>query len=121
MAFEKKEPSHEYAQSLIVALVVSLTISSMLAAALVQPLRGLLHQICPAIEGENFWTRFTVVMLFVAPMLIALVFGLPDTFTVDGFSTGQLVKKIIASTLFGAFATLAGIGMKLASFARKAV
>jgi hypothetical protein len=104
-------------QSLIVALVVSLTISSVLAFALVRPLHGLLRQICPALEGENFWARFTVVMLFVAPMLVALTFGLPDGYAIDAFNAGQLVKKIISSTLFGAFMTLAGIGWKLSSFA----
>lgn len=104
-------------QSLVVALFVSLAISTMLSLALMQPLQGLLHQICPAVEGESFWTRFTVVMLFVAPMLIALVFGLPDNFTFTQFNAGQVVRKIISATLFGAFATLAGIGWKLASFA----
>ena len=105
-------------QSLIVALVVSLAVSTALALSLARPLRGLLHQICPAAEGENFWTRFTVVMLFIAPMLIALVFGFPDASIIDTFDVGQLVKRVIAATLFGAFATLAGIGWKLASFAR---
>ncbi|MET0498255.1 MAG: hypothetical protein ABW106_08320 [Steroidobacteraceae bacterium] len=104
-------------QSLGVALFVSLVVSSGLVVALTPPLRGLLRQICPAGAAENFWTRFTVVMLFVAPMLVALLFGLPNRASLDP-DMGQLVKQVISATLFGAFATLAGIGWKLASLSK---
>jgi hypothetical protein len=104
-------------QLLIVALIISLAVSSTLSIALVTPLHAVLRQICPAIEGENFWARFTLVMLFVGPMLVALIFGVPDAYSLDGFNVGQLVRKVISATLFGAFATVAGIGWTLASFA----
>jgi hypothetical protein len=91
-------------QAMAIAIAVSVSISSILVVGLIQPLRSLLQRVCPGPEGENFWARFTVLMLYLSPLLIALVFDI-----------GQVVQKVLPAALFGAFAALGGIGLRMAT------
>ena len=102
-------------QGIGVAVFVSLAVSSIVVAGLMQPLRTVLRRACLAGDGEHFWARFTAVMLFVAPLLIALVFGLPSAEALIRYDAGQVAQKVLSATMFGMFATLGGIGLKMAS------
>src|SRR5262250_3060867 len=61
-------------QAMTIAIAISVCVSTILVAGLMTPLRALLRRLCPGPEGENFWARFTVLMLYLSPLLIALVF-----------------------------------------------
>lgn len=54
------------------AIAVSVCVSTTLVAGLMTPLRPVLRRACPGPEGENFWACFTVLMLYLSPLLIAL-------------------------------------------------
>jgi hypothetical protein len=98
-------------QAMTIAIAVSVCVSTILVAGLLTPLRAVLRRVCPGPEGENFWTRFTVLMLYLSPLLVALVFGVP--YSTDSLDSGQLAQRVLSSALFGAFAALAGIGMRM--------
>jgi hypothetical protein len=100
-------------QAMAIAIAVSVCVSTILVAGLMTPLRAVLRRACPGPEGENFWTRFTVLMLYLSPLLIALVFGVPYSSVLETLDAGQLAQRVLSSALFGAFAALAGIGLRM--------
>jgi hypothetical protein len=100
-------------QAMAIAIAVSVCVSTILVAGLMTPLRAVLRRVCPGPEGENFWTRFTVLMLYLSPLLIALVFGVPYGSVLETLDSGELAQRVLSSTLFGAFAALAGIGLRM--------
>jgi hypothetical protein len=102
-------------QAMAIAIAISACVSTLLVAGLMTPLRAVLRRVCPGQEGENFWTRFTVLMLYLSPLLIALVFGVPHAAELAQLDTGQVVQRVLSSTVFGAFAALGGIGLRMAT------
>jgi hypothetical protein len=102
-------------QAISIAVAISLTVSTILVIAVMHPLRALLRRACPGPEGENFWTRFTVLMLYLSPLLVALVFGLPYPNALAAFDAGQIAQKVLSAALFGAFAALGGIGLRMST------
>ncbi|HEY7640687.1 MAG TPA: hypothetical protein VH814_13265 [Steroidobacteraceae bacterium] len=100
-------------QAMAIAIAVSACVSTILVAGLMIPLRAMLRRVCPGPEGENFWARFTVLMLYISPLLIALVFGVPYGEVLTRLDAGQLAQRVLSSALFGAFAALGGIGLRM--------
>jgi hypothetical protein len=102
-------------QAMAIAIAVSVCVSTVLVAGLMAPLRAVLRRVCPGPEGENFWARFTVLMLYLSPLLIALVFGVPYSQVLAQLDAGQLAQRVLSSSLFGAFAALTGIGLRMST------
>ena len=102
-------------QAMSIAIAISVCISTILVAGLMTPLRAVLRRVCPSPEGENFWARFTVLMLYLSPLLIALVFGVPYNDVLTHLDAGQLAQRVLSSALFGAFAALSGVGLRMAT------
>lgn len=102
-------------QAMAIAIAVSVCVSTILVTGLMTPLRAVLRRACPGPEGENFWARFTVLMLYLSPVLIALVFGVPHGDVLVQLDAGQLAQRVLSSALFGGFAALAGIGLRMAT------
>jgi hypothetical protein len=102
-------------QAMAIAIAVSVCVSTILVAGLMTPLRAILRRACPGPEGESFWTRFTVLMLYLSPLLIALVFGVPHGDSLVQLDAAQLTQRVLSSALFGGFAALGGIGLRMAT------
>jgi hypothetical protein len=51
-------------QAMSIAIAVSVCVSTVLVAGLMTPLRGVLRRVCPG-------PRFTVLMLYLSPLLMA--------------------------------------------------
>lgn len=102
-------------QAMAIAIAVSVCVSTALVAGVMTPLRAMLKRVCPGPEGENFWARFTVLMLYLSPLLIALVFGVPYSQVLAQLDAGQLAQRVLSSALFGAFAALSGIGLRMST------
>lgn len=56
-----------------IALAVSLTLSTILVAVLVRPLRLVLSALCERGEGVSFWVSFTSLMLYLTPLFVTIV------------------------------------------------
>ena len=59
----------------LLGLVVSLVLSSVISLVILPPTRAPLRRLCPLEDAVAFWTRFTVLMLFLGPLLVTLIFG----------------------------------------------
>jgi hypothetical protein len=101
--------------AVLIAMITSLSVSSVLAATLVGPLTPLLGRLCPGPESERFWIRFTIVILYLTPLLAALVFGVPASPEFALASAGAIVRQVLSASLFGAFLALAAIGLRLST------
>lgn len=96
------------------ALLVSLVLSSVLSFVILPPTRAVLRRLCPAEESVAFWTRFTVLMLFLGPMSVTLIFGVPYSGDLSGRLTPtDVMVRVITAALIGSFLTLGGIGLRI--------
>jgi hypothetical protein len=98
----------------VLGLVVSLALSTILSVVILPPTRLVLQKSCPSGEGVSFWTRFTVLMLFLGPLIVTLIFGVPYSELSSKLSgTDHLIVRIVTSALVGSFLTLVGIGLRM--------
>jgi hypothetical protein len=101
-------------------LVVSLALSSILAVVILPPLGSVLQRLCPTRDAVSFWTRFTILMLFLGPLIVMLIFGVPYTEASLKLSTTDLIIRVVTSTLVGSFLTLGGIGLRMGTLRPRA-
>jgi hypothetical protein len=97
------------AYGLILAVGVSLAISSVVLGVMLRPLRAILSLICSGTTGTHFWLAFTGVMLYIAPLLVTLI----------GFDPGghaavlDIVRRAAIGALTAAMAALLVMGMRV--------
>jgi len=95
--------------SLLLAIAVSLLVSTSTLIAIIRPLRRVLGVLCKSGESTPFWVAFTMVMLYIAPLFLA-VFWSP----IFDSSAVYVVRNALGSALFGTFVGLIVIGSKIA-------
>ena len=101
--------------ALRLALGISVAVAAALAAAMLLPLNGLLNKYCPSDEAVRFWSRFTLVMMFLSPLFVSLVWGLPSPEIVAKTEPGALMQRLISTNLVGAFLAMLGMGVWVSS------
>jgi len=101
--------------ALLLALGISISVAAALAAAMLRPLNGLLRKYCPSDEAVHFWSRFTLVMMFLSPLFVSLVWGLPTPDVVAKTESGALIQRLISTNLVGAFLAMLGMGIWVSS------
>ena len=97
------------------AITISLLLSSGTVFAIHQPLRKLLEVICPTGVTAQFWARSAVAVIYLLPLWVVLVFGLPDLTRTDYFTPGEIARRALAAASFAIVAIVVGMGFKLAS------
>lgn len=93
----------------------SAVVSAAAGAVLLGPTKGILESICPTGQGVLFWTRFTVLMIFLGPLLVTLVFGVPSSAQARGLQSADLIIRALTSALVGGFLTVGSIGIRIAT------
>lgn len=71
-------------------------------------LREMLNQLCDKPGSTNFWSRYTLLMLLIAPLAVVVFFN-PDNLQ----DTAQVLRRIILAILFGHIVTFALVGRSL--------
>ena len=95
--------------ALLALILLSLAISTLLVRVLTRPLRLILAQLCPGSDASVFWVAFTNIMLYIAPLMFAIIFTrIPDYPVAVDF-----LRSALASSLAGAFAALLVIGYQV--------
>jgi hypothetical protein len=95
--------------ALLVVVLVSLSVSTVLVLILSRPLRLVLAQLCPGSNATVFWTSFTATMLYMAPLLFAVLFAAISAQPVFV----DVVRAALAASLAGAFAALLVVGYQV--------
>jgi hypothetical protein len=83
--------------------------STIIAAVITEPLRGVLRQLCLDGNASAFWIPFTTVMFYVTPLLFTMLFEGP----MAAPNWVDIVRTALASSLFGAFAALLVVGYQI--------
>ena len=101
--------------ALITVIVISVVLSSGTVFAIYQPLRKLLEAVCPLGFTAEFWTRAAVTVIYLLPLWVVLVFGLPDLKQVDYFSGGEIARRALAAASFALVGIVVATGFRLSS------
>jgi hypothetical protein len=107
-------------QALTLATVVSLVLSTVLSLVIYRPLRAVLFKVCAGEEAVQFWLRFSVTMLFLSPLFVSIVFGLPSAPQALAQNVGALFQGIVATALVGTFLSMLGMGLWVSTLIRRA-
>jgi len=107
-------------QTLGICMSISLATSLVLLKSLSQPLRAFIGSLCSDATSTEFWLRFTIVMLFLVPLLSTLSFGTPRAYMAESFDGGELIRRAVTATLTGEFFAVIGMGFWISSLARRA-
>jgi hypothetical protein len=99
--------------ALFTVIAISLVLSSGTVIAIFQPLRKLLEAVCPLGFTAEFWTRAAVTVIYLLPMWVVLVFGLPDLQRLDYVSAGEVARRALAATSFALVSIVIATGLKL--------
>jgi hypothetical protein len=93
---------------LLTAIAVSLLLSTVILRSITNPLRRVLALLCKDGESTPFWTSFTGVMLYIAPLFFAVLWT-PIYHTDLVYS----LRIALIASLFGAFAGMAIVGYRI--------
>jgi uncharacterized membrane protein YraQ (UPF0718 family) len=96
-----------------VGALISLALSAILSFIILPPVRSVLRKSCPTDDGVSFWTRFTILMLFLGPLIITLVFGVPSHALAERLTQDDQLLHVSTAALVGIFLALATIGLRM--------
>jgi hypothetical protein len=99
--------------AVITVVVISLALSSITVFAIQSPLRRLLESICPLGSTAEFWTRAAIVVCYLFPLWVVLVFGVPNLNYVAAISAGEIARRGMASASFALVAIVIATGLRL--------
>jgi hypothetical protein len=99
----------------------SVGLSTILCVVMLPPTRSVLRSFFPADDAVAFWTRFIALMFYLGPLIVTLIFGVPNTAFSSNLSATDLVTRVISATLFGAFLTLGGMGLRVGTLRRTVI
>jgi hypothetical protein len=101
--------------ALLVTVTIALLLSTATAVAIYAPLRRLLEALCPLGSTADFWTRAAVTLLYLMPLWVVLVFGLPDLSRIEFVSAGELMRRALAAASFALVAIVIATGLRLST------
>jgi uncharacterized BrkB/YihY/UPF0761 family membrane protein len=93
----------------------SVGLSAVLSAVMLPSVRSMLRKFYAADDVEEFWTRYFALMFFLGPLVVTLVFGIPNSNSLANFSSIDLVTRVATATLFGLLLTLLGTALRVGS------
>jgi hypothetical protein len=99
----------------------SLGLSTILSLVMLPPTRSVLRSFCPADDTVAFWSRFILLMFFLGPLSVTLIFGVPNSAFSSTLSATDLVTRVISATLLSSVLTLGGMGLRLGTLRRTVI
>jgi Trk-type K+ transport system membrane component len=101
--------------ALITVVTISLALSGATVFAIHHPLRKLLEAVCPLGFTAQFWTRAAVTVLFLLPLWVVLVFGLPGFRYLDQMPAGEIARRALAAASFALVGIVVATGFRLSN------
>ncbi len=103
----------------LIEVSLSLTVSIFALVVLKEALQNILTDLCEESHRAEFWTRFTLLMLIIGPLLGTFLLS-PYNSNFGNLEANHL-REILRHVLTGVFATLSGIGFIIWSSIRNRV
>jgi hypothetical protein len=104
---------------LLLSLAISALLGALLYFAIRGPLQAMLLKSCAQDQTVAFWSRFTMIMLFLAPAFLSLVAGLPPSDLIAKTDPAALVVRLSTASIVGGFLAMLGMGLWVASLANR--
>jgi hypothetical protein len=101
--------------ALACAIAISLALSTATVSVICRPLRALLAALCPLESTAVFWTRAAITLLYLMPLWVVLVFGLPDLTRIELMGPGEVARRALAAASFALVAIVIATGLRLSS------
>jgi len=101
--------------ALFTVIAISLVLSSATVFAIYHPMRRLLEAVCPLGFTAEFWTRAAVTVIYLMPLWVVLVFGLPDLQRLDYLPMGEIPRRALAAASFALVGIVVATGLRLSS------
>jgi hypothetical protein len=101
--------------ALLTVVTIALLLSTATVIAIHAPLRQLLEVVCPLGSTAEFWTRAAVTVLYLLPLWVVLVFGLPDLSRLEYVSAGEVMRRALAAASFALVTIVIATGLRLSS------
>lgn len=103
---------------LFAAALIGSSIGIAFHLAIREPLAKMLDQNCAGNDTVKFRGRFTLIMLFVSPLFVAITFGLPPGELMQKADPASLLVRIMTSSLVGGFLAMIAMGFWVSSISR---
>ncbi len=97
----------------IIEVVIALGVSGITAYVITTVLRDLLVDLCGDLTRAKFWARFTIIMLFLTPLMFVMFFGVSFD---ASYADHSVVKRALALSLFGVFCAFLCIAFQISKF-----
>lgn len=95
-----------------IEVLISLSVSFFVAISITKSLHSLLVDVCGTIERARFWVVYSNVMMFIAPLLVVMLFGQSNYV---GEQTFLFYKTAFGCALAGVFVSLLAIGLQISN------
>ena len=97
----------------IIEISIALLVSGTTTFVITNVLKDLLIDLCGDIVRATFWSRFTIIMLFLTPLMFVMFFGVSfDSETADH----TVVKRALGWSLFGVFCAMLTMAFQISKF-----
>ncbi len=106
--------------ALTMVIVISIALSSGTVFAIYHPLHKLLEAVCPLGFTAEFWTRAAVTVIYLLPLWVVLVFGLPSLQLVETLSAGEIARRALAAASFALVGIVVATGFRLSTLSAPA-
>ena len=101
--------------ALITVVAISVALSTGTVIAIHAPLQKLLEAVCPLGITAAFWTRAAVTVIYLLPLWVVLVFGVPDFSQGYEHTGGEIARRALAAASFALVAILVATGLRLSA------
>jgi hypothetical protein len=101
--------------ALFTVIAISVLLSSGTVFAIYRPLHKLLEAVCPLGFTAEFWTRAAVTVIYLLPLWVVLVFGLPDLQRLEFVATGEIARRALAAASFSLVGIVIAAGLRLST------
>jgi hypothetical protein len=97
----------------IIEIIITLLVSGVTAFVVTTVLKDLLVDLCGDIVRATFWSRFTIIMLFLTPLMLVMFFGVSFDSSVADHT---VVKRALGLSLFGVFCAMVTMAFQISKF-----
>jgi hypothetical protein len=101
--------------ALLLVVAISVALSTATIMAIYAPLRRLLEAICPQGSTAEFWSRAAVTVLYLLPLWVVLIFGMPGSRLLASLTVGEVARRGLAAASFALVAVVIATGLRLAN------
>ena len=97
----------------IIEIIITLLVRGATAFIVTTVLKDLLVDLCGDIVRATFWSRFTIIMLFLTPLMFVMFFGVSFD---SGAADHTVVKRALGLSLFGVFCAMVTMAFQISKF-----